>query len=152
MRTSIPVAALVDTNILIYIFDPADQRKQRIAGELLERGLRENSIRIPHQAILEFVAVTTRPKGHGHNAKPPLLTLSAARREAEEFLGLFQILYPDELIVRMALRGAAAYQLSWYDAHMWAYAECNGMGELLSEDFTHQRRYGSVLAVNPLLP
>ena len=31
-RTSILVAALVDTNILVYIFDPADRRKQRMAA------------------------------------------------------------------------------------------------------------------------
>jgi len=26
-------------------------------------------------------------------------------------------------VVRTALRGAAAYQLSWFHAHAWAYAE-----------------------------
>jgi len=38
-------------------------------------------------------------------------------------LGLFAVLYPDEVLLRTALRGAVAYQLSWFDAHLWAYAE-----------------------------
>jgi predicted nucleic acid-binding protein len=76
---------------------------------------------------------------------------SAAFREAEELLSQFIVLYPHEALVRTALRGAAAYQLSWYDAHLWAYAECYGLSELLSEDFQTNRHYGTVRAVNPFL-
>src|SRR5487761_654095 len=50
-RISILVAALVDTNILVYLFDPSEPTKQRVAAELLDRGLQEDSVRIPHQAI-----------------------------------------------------------------------------------------------------
>jgi predicted nucleic acid-binding protein len=64
-------------------------------------------------------------------------------------LSQFEILYPDESVVRTALRGAATYQLSWYVARMWAYAEHYGLGELLSEDFEHGRLYGQVRVVNP---
>ncbi len=141
------MAALVDTNVLVYVFDPADRRKQRIASELLERGLKEDRLRVPHQAVVEFVATVTRPRGSGL----PLLSKVAAYREAEEILAQFVILYPTEALVRTALRGAAAYQLSWYDAHLWAYAEHYGAAELYSEDFEHGRLYGTVRAVNPFL-
>ncbi len=63
----------------------------------------------------------------------------------------FPIIYPNEAVVRLALRGAAAYRLSWFDAHLWAYAEHFGLSELWSEDFQHGRMYGTVRAVNPLL-
>lgn len=43
------------------------------------------------------------------------------------------------------------YQLSWCDAHLWAYAEHYGLAELISEDFQHDRLYGSVRIVNPFL-
>jgi hypothetical protein len=72
-----------------------------------------------------------------------------ARREAEEFLSQFEILFPDPELVRIALRGAAAYQLSWFDAHLWADAERFGLGQLLSEDFQHGRLYGTVEIVDP---
>jgi len=139
------VAALVDTNVLVYRFDPRFPEKQRRATALLRKGLAEDSIRLPHQALVEFVAATTRPTSKG----PPLLAPEDARREAEELLAQFEVLYPTEALVRTALRGAAAYQLSWFDAHLWAYAEHYGLEELCSEDFQHDRRYGTVRAVNP---
>jgi len=37
------------------------------------------------------------------------------------------------------------------DAHLWAYAEEYGLAELLSEDFPHDRLYGTVRAINPFL-
>ncbi len=45
-----------------------------------------------------------------------------ALREAEELLSQFVVLYPNEAIVREAVRGCAAYRLSWFDAHLLAYA------------------------------
>jgi predicted nucleic acid-binding protein len=141
------VAALIDTNILVYRFDVRFPNKQRIALELLRRGIIEDSVRVPHQAILEFVAAVTRPLIDNRS----LLTPEDARREAEEFLAQFTVLYPNEALVRLALRGAAAYQLAWFDAHLWAYAEHYGLSELISEDFQHDRRYGTVRVVNPFL-
>jgi predicted nucleic acid-binding protein len=81
----------------------------------------------------------------------PLLQPDDARREAEELLDQFPILYPNEPLVRTALRGMAAYQLSWFDAHIWAYAEHYGLDERVSEDFQHDRRYGTVRVVNPFV-
>jgi len=141
------VAALVDTNILVYRFDARFEEKQRIATELLRRGIAEDSIRVPHQAIVEFVSATTRPLQDGSR----LLSADDARREAEELLAQFTVLYPTEGVVRTALRGMAAYQLSWFDAHLWAYAEHFGLDELLSEDFQHDRLYGSVRVSNPFV-
>jgi predicted nucleic acid-binding protein len=80
-----------------------------------------------------------------------LLNDADARREAEELLTQFTVLYPNAELFRTALRGAAAYQLSWFDAHLWAYAEHYGLGEIVSEDFEHGRLYGSVRARNPFL-
>jgi len=59
------VAALVDTNILVYRYDDRFPDKQRIASEILRLGIAGDSVRVPHQAIVEFVAVVTRPlRGH----------------------------------------------------------------------------------------
>ncbi len=147
MRTSILVASLIDTNVLVYRFDPRFPQKQRVADETLRRCIAEDNGRLPHQAIIEFFAVVTRPIGNG----PSLLSPEHASREAEEFLSLFPVLYPNETVVRTALRGAAAYQLSWFDAHLWAYAEVYGIPEMISEDFQHDRLYGTVRAINPFI-
>ena len=139
------MAALVDTNILVYRFDARFPRKQAIATKVLRSGIVDDSLRVPHQAIVEFVAAVTRSLP----GRAVLLSPSEAFREAEELLGQFEVLYPNEAILRTALRGTAAYQLSWFDAHLWAYAEHYGLRELISEDFEHDRLYGTVRAVNP---
>jgi predicted nucleic acid-binding protein len=155
------VAALVDTNVLVYRYDGRFPEKQRVARDLLRRGIEDGSLRVSHQSIVEFVAATTRPlEADGPllsggdargEADGPILSEEDARREAEEILTIFPVLYPNDEVVRMALRGAAAYQLNWFDAHLWAYAEVYGLAELVSEDFTHDRLYGSVRIVNPFI-
>lgn len=141
------MAALVDTNILVYRHDPRYPDKKQVATEFMRRGLAGGSLRLPHQAIVEFVAVVSRPMIGGR----PLMPADEARREAEELLSTFEVLYPNETILRTALRGAAAYRLNWFDAHLWAYADYYGLEELISEDFEHGRLYGTVRAVNPFL-
>lgn len=42
------MAALVDTNVLVYRFDPRFPEKQRKATELLRAGIADDSIRLPH--------------------------------------------------------------------------------------------------------
>lgn len=138
------MAVLVDTNVLVYRFDDRFAEKQKIAIEILRRGIIEDSVRLPHQAIVEFVAAVTRPiRGY------TILTQADALREAEEFLKQFTVLYPNEAILRDAVRGCAAYQLNWFDAHLWAYAEYYGLPEILTEDLQHDRLYGTVRVVNP---
>lgn len=139
------MAALVDTNVLVYRYDPRFPAKQKIAEDLLLQGIADGSVRVPHQAIVEFVSAVTRPIEGGS----PLLGPAEARWEAEELLVQFDVVYPNETVLRTALRGAGAYQLQWFDAHLWAFAEVYGMAEILSEDFEHDRRYGTVRVVDP---
>ena len=139
------MADLVDTNILVYRYDSRFPRKQALATDLLRRGIVDSSIVLPHQALIEFVAVVTRPIGRD----PPLLSLDQAHREVEEFLAQFPVIYPTESTVRTALRGAALYKLSWFDAHLWAYADERGLNTLWSEDFEDGRLYGRVRVQNP---
>jgi predicted nucleic acid-binding protein len=129
----------------VYRFDGRFPEKQRRAIEILRDGIAKDTLRVPHQALVEFVAAATRPRAGG----PPLLAVEVARREAEEMLSQFEVLYPTEAVFRTALRGAAAYQLSWFDAHIWAYAEHYGLALILSEDFEHDRLYGTVRTLNP---
>ena len=139
------VAALVDTNVLVSRFDPRFPDKQARATEVLRRGIVDGSVRVAHQAILEFVAAVTRPLPD----KTSLLSRDEAIREAEELLTQLDVLYPTAEVVRLALRGMAAYQLPWFDAHMWAVAEHFGLDVLLSEDFQDGRQYGTVRVTNP---
>ena len=139
------VAALVDTNVLVYRYDARDAAKQRIASRILREGLREESLKIAHQGIVEFYAAVTRPLKNGG----PILQPADATRETEELSMQFEVLYPTDALVPSALRATAAYRIGWFDALMWAYAETNGIDEILSEDFQNGRYYGRVRVINP---
>jgi predicted nucleic acid-binding protein len=143
------VASLVDTNVLVYCFDPRSPAKQVVARDVLYRGLEDQNLVLPHQAILEFVSATTRPRSDLSGAS--LLAPEVAYREAEGLMRDFPVIYPDQDILNIALRGVSIYGLSWFDAHLWAYAEVNGLPEILSEDFEHGRHYGHVRVVDPFL-
>jgi predicted nucleic acid-binding protein len=141
------VASLVDTNILVYRCDTSDPAKAAAARELLRAGTAKNELRIPHQALVEFVNAVTKGRTGGRS----LLPREEAWRQAEDLLNEFPVLYPNELVFRKALLGMAAYRLPCYDAHLWAYAEHYGLPEILSEDFEHGRFYGTVRVRNPFV-
>jgi hypothetical protein len=62
-RISTSVAALVDANVLVFRFDSRFPDKQKTATEIPSRDIAEDSVRVPHQAIMEFVPVVTRMVG-----------------------------------------------------------------------------------------
>lgn len=140
------MAFLVDTNVLVYRFDSRFPEKQRRATQLLREGIRSGEARLSHQAILEFIAAVLRPLRPGRGS---ILSPEEARREGEDLLKQFPVVYPVEPVVRLAIRGFATYGLNWLDAHRWAYAEHYGFSPLYSEDFQHDRVYGTVHVVNP---
>jgi predicted nucleic acid-binding protein len=143
------VTNLVDTNVLVYSFDPRDPVKQRKAEEVMRDGLLHDTVVLAHQCIIEFVAAVTRPCSDLGGM--PLLTIDEARLEAEQLVTQFPVLYPDRDVLLTALRATAMYGLPWFDAHLWAYAEVNGVEQIFSEDFEHGRHYGAVRVVNPFL-
>ena len=79
----------------VYRFDPRFPEKQRIATELLREGIRQDSLRVPQQAVVEFVAAVTRPlPGSGS-----LLTPEDARRECD-FNLRFPVVLPRGRLIR----------------------------------------------------
>lgn len=143
------MARLVDTNVLVYRADPRDPVKQGIARDVLRAGLIDDSLVLPHQAIVEFVAAVSRPRTE--LGGQPLLPRDEALLEAEALTAQFRIVYPNADVLTTALRGHATYRLPWFDACLWAYAEYFGLAEILSEDFEHGRHFGRVRIFDPFL-
>lgn len=138
---------LADTSVLVYRFDGRFPEKQARASALLRAGIVDGTARIAHQAVLEFVAATTRVQRDGTT----ILAREDAMREAESLLDQFTVLYPTAALVRLALRGSVAYRMSWWDAHMWAYAEHHGIPTMYSEDLQHDGQYGTVRVLDPFV-
>lgn len=135
----------VDTNVLVYRYDPADPRKQARAAVLLRDAIAAGEAALPYQTVVEFVNATSRSRG----GRPPILGRELARHEARLLLQQFPVLHPDAEQLELALHGAAFHQLAWFDALMWACAERWGCDVLWSEDFRHDQVIGSVRVVNP---
>ena len=57
MNSTTAVPSLIDTNVLVYRFDGRFPEKQATATKVLRRGIEQDSLRLPHQAIVEFVSV-----------------------------------------------------------------------------------------------
>lgn len=138
---------LFDTNVLVYRFDPRDKRKQGIARDLLRASLTRGEAFIAQQCLIEFVAATTRPLRASDGQC--LLDPTEAAYEAEDLCRQFEVLYPRQEQFVTALRGWRTYGMSWFDAHLWSFAEHYHIERIYSEDFQHLRRYGSVEILNP---
>jgi predicted nucleic acid-binding protein len=138
-------AVLIDTNLLIYLYDFKNEFKQTRSKEVLDQlGLSGNG-RLSVQSLAEFVSVATR------KLAPPLSPADALE-QAEYFMRLWPVFDLTPFIVLDAARGVRDYQLSYYDAQIWACARLNQVAVVFSEDFSAGSFLEGVRFVNPFLP
>ena len=136
--------ALVDTNILVYAYDPSDKRKSRRAIEVLtlleftKRGV------LSTQILSEFFNTVTR------NIPNPL-DPSNARVTVQRFIEHWEIVPVTSDVVLEGMRGSIEHQLSYWDSLIWAAAKLNDVDTILSEDFSHGQVIEGVRVVNPFL-
>src|SRR5438046_2730447 len=106
-RTCMSAPDFVDTNILVYAYDPSDRRKQVIARTLLRKGLADE-LRLSVQVLAEF-SVTLLHKQRPR-AKP------ADVKRALDSLSPISVVQPDGMMVRRAVEAHALYGIHFYDA------------------------------------
>jgi predicted nucleic acid-binding protein len=131
-----------DTNVLVYLFDAGDPRKQQRARRLLAEDA--SRLVLSGQVLAEFYVTVTR------KLAPPL---SAAEAEAAvtEFCA-FEVVPLDAPLVRKGVSRARRDRLSFWDALIVEAALASGCERLLTEDFQEGRVFDGRLAVaNPFL-
>jgi predicted nucleic acid-binding protein len=129
----------IDTNLLLYAFDPADAVKHEAAKEWMELLWNSKRGRVSWQVLNEFYA----------NAERKLkLPTPAARKTVEDLREWQPVGFQVSLILR-AWQWMDDVSVSYWDSLILASAETLGCRWLLSEDFQHGRQYGSVQVVNP---
>ena len=133
---------LIDTNVLIYVFDHGDQARQDQAIQVLQHLQTIGNGRLSVQSLAEFCAVTTRKLN-------PLLTRAEAVRQVERFIRAFPVIDLTPLVVIEAARGARDHSLAYYDAQIWAMARLNQIPVMFSEDFNPGSTLEGVQFVNP---
>jgi len=133
---------LIDTNILVYVFDLAEIGKRAhavvIVCELQTRSLGCLSI----QCLSEFFNATTR-------GASPKLTINNALQHVQDYLLAFPTFPLTQSIVLEAARAVRDHSISFYDAQIWASALINDIPVVFSEDFQDGRVVEGVRFVNP---
>lgn len=136
---------LLDTNLLIYLFDQNWPEKQAQAQQVLDQMELTGAGRLSVQNLAEFFSVATR------KLSPPL-TPAEALTQVTLFARLWPVLDLTQLIVLEAGRGVRDHQLSYYDAQLWATARLNQVPVIFSEDFAHEAVLEGVRFLNPFHP
>jgi predicted nucleic acid-binding protein len=134
--------AMADTNVLLYAYDRGEPSKQPQALALLDR-LAVNGLGVlTSQVLAEFFVNATR------RLRPPLTTQEAYGC-IQNYLLSWQILDISGPIVLEAVRGVQTYQMSYWDAQIWASAKMNQIQVVFSEDFSSRPIIEGVHFVNP---
>ncbi len=130
---------LVDTNLLVYAYDPRDEAKHERAQQVLQRLRRSRRGVISVQSLAEFMRASQK------------LAMSPddALRIVQAFALSWPILNLTPALVLEAGRGVSQYTLAYYDAQIWAAARLNQIGVIFSEDFNPGSTLEGVRFVNP---
>ena len=134
----------LDTNILVYSFDPVEPRKASVAEDLITRAVASGLGVISYQVVQEFINVSLRRFG-------------AAMTVTELELYFFKILLPmmrvsssTELFLE-ALRLQTANRIAWYDSLIVAAALEGQCETLYTEDLQHGGKVDGLRIENPFV-
>ena len=136
---------LIDTNLLVYLYDQNQPGKQAQAHRVLEQLELTRSGRLSVQALAEFFSVATRKLS-------PSLTPAEALEQINLFIRLWPVFDLTPMIVMEAGRGVRDHKLSYNDAQVWAIARLNQVPVVFSEDFGDGSILEGVRFVNPFSP
>jgi predicted nucleic acid-binding protein len=130
---------LVDTNLLVYAYDPRDEAKNERAQQVLQRLRRSRRGVMSVQSLAEFMRASQK------------LAMSPddALRIVQAFAVSWPVLNLTPAIVFEAGRGVSQHALAYYDAQIWAAARLNQIGVVFSEDFNPGLILEGVRFANP---
>jgi predicted nucleic acid-binding protein len=130
----------LDTNILVYAYDPADQVKQRVSRNLVRQALAGGVI-LSTQVLAEFAATLL------HKMAPSPLPRDV--NSMLDALAPIPLIVPDANLVQRAIHARSEYGLHFYDGMIVAAAERGGCGRIWSEDLNAGQRYFGIAVENP---
>src|SRR6266496_936066 len=138
-------AILIDSNVLLYVFDANAFERQDQAEQIMRQLEMTTSGRLSVQCLAEFMNVSTR------RLKPPL-SMAEASQQVELFARSFPVFDLTVPIVLEAARASRDHHLAYYDAQLWATAKLHQVPVVLSEDFNDGQIIEGVRFVNPFAP
>lgn len=136
--------ALIDTNILGYVFDSREQEKRQISHDLLARCWKgEIQYAVSVQNLAEFAVIVTEKV-----ANPmPSDTVQAFIHAIVAYDGWIKIGYSGKTIEE-AITIQSLHRIHFWDALIIATMKEHGLSQIYSED-RHLARVYSITVINP---
>ena len=134
---------LLDTDILVYVYELRDPLKQNLANVLVKRLESEGIGRLSVQCLGEFFQATT----YKLHLPPAQMYI-----QMEYWRDAFPVFDLTAQIVLEAARGVRDHRLAYYDAQIWAAARLNQIPVVFSEDFQDGQVLEGVRFANPFAP
>lgn len=133
------MTTFVDTNVLVYVVDRTDRRKNEIACLILG----DDSLVISTQVLNEFVAVVRRKF-------PEQFTWPECAVAVDTF-SRWRVVTTDTQIVRNAITIASNHQISYWDSLILAAASQAKCDTILTEDLQAGTEIMGIRIVNPFV-
>jgi predicted nucleic acid-binding protein len=137
--TAASTLTFIDTNILVYAYDPDEKEKHHKVVAIIEELWKSGTGALSTQVLQEFYSVATQRK------KMPK---ALARERIADYGQWCMVTTTPELLVTASLL-QDNHKLSWWDALVIEAALRSGATTLLSEDLQHGRRFGTLTVRNP---
>jgi len=139
------VKIFLDTNVLIYAYDPADLPRQKQAIHILDHMHIQGNGVLSTQVLGEFFSAIIRP----FRGMPPRLAVAEAYQRIEVLSSQFEVLPLTTMTILEAGRAVRDHQLAYYDAQIWATAHLNQIPNIFSEDFQDGQMLEGVHFIKP---
>ena len=133
---------LIDSNVLIYMYDDAAADRQQVALQVFEQLVRQRRATLSTQCLTEFFNGVTRRIQNPVPVSDAVTLLNDIATATDVYSLTLDI-------VRAAVSAAAAHQMSLWDALIWSVASQNGITTILTEDSQSRPVIGGVRYVNP---
>jgi len=134
--------ALVDTNVLVCLYDDGSPQKQQKARALLDELAHTRAGVLSAQVLDEFFCAVTSKIAHP-------LTAREALRRIEVLLNSWRVVGVTPHMVREAARGVAEHHLDLWDAQIWATAKLSQVPIVFSQSFPSGLSLEGVKFLNP---
>ena len=133
-------SVLLDTNILIYTFDPRDEARQEQAIAILLKLEEDQKGCLSTQCLSEFASAGMTKLG---------LSADEIMDKISDWQNAFPVFNLTPQIVLEATRGVRDHKLSYYDAQIWASARLNQVPMIFTEDFQDGQTLEGIRFINP---
>ena len=136
---------LIDSNILVYMYDGRDLKRQQQAILTYEYLHAQRRIVLSAQCLTEFLNVVARKL-------PAPLSNDAAATQIGQFVSTTRVYPVDADVVTEAANAMTRHQMSVWDALIWAVAIRNRVPTIVTEDAQSRPIIEGVRYVSPFDP